>query len=168
MDVSPELLRRHDQRGPRYTSYPTVPAWRAPFGEAEHRAALADAADGEPIALYVHLPYCRTRCLYCGCHARANHRAVVVDAYLDDLERELALVFDALGPGRAVAQMHWGGGTPNHLTDPQLARLFAMIERHVRFVPGAELSVEADPRVATRAQLALLRGLGFGRVSFGA
>ena len=88
-------------------------------------------------------------------------------SYLDDLERELDLVAEALGTRRTVTQLHWGGGTPNHLDDAQLARLAAAIAQRFTLAPDAEASVEADPRLATPAQLALLRSLGFRRISFG-
>lgn len=168
MIIDTNLLQRYDQRGPRYTSYPTVPAWSTTFGAASYTEALADGAkDDAPVALYVHLPYCLKRCLYCGCHAIATSRSSTIDAYLDRLDDELALVFGAFGDGRAVQQMHWGGGTPNHLSDAQLERLMRMVESHVRFAPGAELSIEGDPRVTTFAQLLHLRALGFDRISFG-
>ena len=166
--IPPDLLGRYDQRGPRYTSYPTVPSWSAGFGDAQYRAALqAATAEGSPIALYVHIPYCVTRCLYCGCNAVATSRTTTKDDYLDTLERELRLVIDTMGARPVVAHMHWGGGTPNHLSDEQIMRLFSMIEQRVTFAPDAELSVEADPRLATRSQLELLKELGFNRISFG-
>jgi oxygen-independent coproporphyrinogen III oxidase len=168
MHIPAELMQRYDQRGPRYTSYPTVPAWSRSFGAQDYEAALGDAADdGEPLSLYVHLPYCRTRCLYCGCNALASFRDTTINAYLDSLEAELAMVMERLGRRRTVVQMHWGGGTPNHLNDYQLARLFSSIENRVHFAPGAELSIECDPRLVSRTQLALLHGLGFTRISFG-
>lgn len=168
MAIDPTLLQRYDQRGPRYTSYPTVPSWTASFGPAKYAEALAEGGeDDAPVALYVHLPYCLKRCLYCGCHAIANSRSSTIDGYLDRLDDELALVFGSFGNGRPVQQMHWGGGTPNHLSDAQLERLKVMISRHVEFAPDAELSIEGDPRVTTLAQLLHLRALGFERISFG-
>lgn len=168
MHIEADLLSKYDQRGPRYTSYPTVPAWSREFGAADYENALSVAAnDGEPISLYLHLPYCRTRCLYCGCNALASSRDATIDAYLDTLEQETEIVFSRLGKAHPVVQMHWGGGTPNHLNEQQLARTFEMIECRVQFAPDSEISVEADPRLVTRTQLSLLRGLGFSRISFG-
>lgn len=162
------LLARYDKAGPRYTSYPTVPAWSAAFDDAAFAGALADVRDADaPLAVYAHFPYCAAKCFYCGCNALTTSRAETVDRYLDDLEREVALVLASLGPGRRMAQLHWGGGTPNLLDERQLARAFTLFADAFRMTEDVELSVEADPRLVTREQLRTLRALGFTRISFG-
>ena len=163
-----DLICRYDRSGPRYTSYPTVPAWNSQFGETEYRDALRDLdADDGPVAIYVHMPYCAAKCFYCGCNAFTTNRPAVIDRYLTDLERELDMVLETIGSGRIAAQMHWGGGTPNLLSDAQLARAYGMFERRFSFTSDAELSIEADPRHSSRLQLTFLKGLGFNRISFG-
>jgi oxygen-independent coproporphyrinogen-3 oxidase len=146
-----------------------VPFWSQSFGVAEYRAALRDVADApaEPLALYVHLPFCLSRCHYCGCNATVTKRAVVVDAYLDRVEREVELVTQTLGCGQRVVQLHLGGGTPNFLMTHQLNRLMGLLRGHFQIAAGAELLIECDPRIGSREQLEVLRGLGFNRVSFG-
>jgi oxygen-independent coproporphyrinogen-3 oxidase len=167
-DVAPELVSKYDRPGPRYTSYPPVPHWTTSFGEAEYRAALRDAArDTGDLALYVHVPFCPQRCLYCGCNVTVTRSAARVDAYLDRLEREMTLVVEALGTGRRVTQLHLGGGTPNALSAAQGARLVRMIERRFAFDGHAERSLEADPRLVTAEQLRHLFQLGFRRLSYG-
>lgn len=166
--VPAELIARYDKAGPRYTSYPTVPTWSARFDEDAYRQALAAAgADEAPLALYAHLAYCATRCFYCGCNALTTRRPETLDQYLDTLEAEIELVVACLGRGRRVAQLHWGGGTPNLLGDAQLRRAFAMFTSRFRFTDEVELSIEADPRLTSREQLRTLRALGFTRISFG-
>jgi oxygen-independent coproporphyrinogen-3 oxidase len=167
-EVSPELLARYDVPGPRYTSYPAVPDWNGTVGPADWAAALGRAGLGEtPIALYVHLPFCASRCLYCGCNATVTTRAEIVDRYLARLEREMDMVAQAIGGRPRIAEMHWGGGTPNFLTDGQVEALFGMLERRFGLDARTECSVEADPRLVTREQLATFRRLGFSRISFG-
>lgn len=166
--ITPELLDRYDRPGPRYTSYPPIPHWTDRFGEPDYREALSELAAGpDPVALYVHLPFCVSRCWYCGCNATVTPHHSVQRAYVDRLERELAIVGGALGARRPARQMHWGGGTPNYLPQPQIERLIGLIERHFDLLPGAERSIEMDPRVASAAQLEFLRRAGFQRVSFG-
>ncbi len=167
--VPPALVHRYDVAGPRYTSYPTVPAWTAPFGADDYRAALREVAGrpAETLSLYVHLPFCAARCHYCGCNAVVTRRTEVVDRYLDRLERELDLVLETLGRGRELVQLHWGGGTPNFLDQPQRHRLVERLERDFRFSPVAERSIELDPRLVTPGQIADLKALGFNRVSLG-
>ncbi len=163
------LIERHAKALPRYTSYPTVPYWDAEFGEAEYVDALDDAGDApdQPLSVYVHLPFCGKRCYYCGCNAIAGHRAEVVDRYIERLSWEIEGVVDRIGVGRSVSQIHWGGGTPNFLTDAQTARLFGMLESAFHIEADAEVSIEMDPRVATASQPPLLKRLGFNRISMG-
>jgi len=166
--VSPDLIVRYDTPGPRYTSYPTVPAWKGAFGPAEYRQALVElaAAESEPVSIYVHIPFCGYRCHYCACNVTVAGSTDVADDYLDRLECELELVAGIVGR-RRVAQVHLGGGTPNLLTTAQCTRLSEMLERRFVLEPGAERSLEADPRLVTREQLVGLRELGFERISYG-
>ena len=167
--VPAELIARYDVPAPRYTSYPTVPAWTAPFGPGDYRAALAELAEaeGESLALYVHIPFCEYRCHYCACNVTLARRREVADDYLDRLERELDLVTEVLGRHRRPQQLHLGGGTPNFLTVGQSNRLAGMLESRFALGTEVERSIEADPRLVSREQLAGLRELGFTRISFG-
>lgn len=163
-----DLVAHYDRPGPRYTSYPPVPNWTKPFGEAEYLAALDDAArDSGDLALYVHLPFCPVRCLYCGCNVSVTRNGGKIDAYLDRLECEMDRVVDRLGRRRKVTQVHWGGGTPNVLSEEQLLRLHELLVRRFDIGADAEQSVEADPRLVSHRQLQWLYALGFRRISFG-
>ena len=164
--VTPELLQRLDRPGPRYTSYPPVPAWSENFDDREWLRALAELA-GQPerdVCLYVHLPFCGKRCLYCGCNAEVPSCRRDVDRYLDHLARELDLMVAVTGR-RRVVQMHWGGGTPNFLTPAQLRRTWGLLGD--RFELAGEMSLECDPRAGNADQPHLLRELGFNRLSLG-
>ncbi len=169
VQITPDRLARYDVPGPRYTSYPTVPYWKAPFGAAEYREALRELArlEQDPVSVYVHLPFCGYRCHYCGCNVAVATRTDVVDRYLDRVEQELDLVTGIVGHGRRVLQLHLGGGTPNHLTVGQFGRLVQMLERRFAFASNVERSVEADPRLVTREQVQALRAFGFQRISYG-
>lgn len=164
--ISPELLAKYDTPGPRYTSYPPVPDWSGGVDETVYRTALASLGTGD-LALYVHLPFCAAKCLYCGCTATVTTRAEVVDQYLDRLEAELRMVTEAVGYAPVLRELHWGGGTPNFLADGQLVRAFDLIATYFTLADDIECSVEADPRLVTETQLRWLRGLGFTRISFG-
>ena len=169
MDLTPELIAKYSRPAPRYTSYPPIPAWSRGIGPADYRSALEAAArqPGEPVSLYLHLPFCPRRCLYCGCNVLITRERGKLDRYLDRLRDELDLVTRALGLGRRVAQLHLGGGTPNYFDEAQLRRLWQTIGERFTFAAHADLSIESDPRLATPEQLRLLRGFGFERVSFG-
>jgi oxygen-independent coproporphyrinogen-3 oxidase len=164
-----DLLRQYDRPGPRYTSYPTAVEFHEGFDEAAYRdrLAAASARPDEPLSLYVHLPFCRERCTFCGCMVVITQKPEVSEKYLAYLHREIAMLAEALGPRRRIVQYHWGGGTPTYLSVPQMAALHAEVTRHFTIEPGAEVAIEVDPRVTTVAQLALLRDLGFNRLSMG-
>jgi oxygen-independent coproporphyrinogen-3 oxidase len=167
--ISEEFVEKYNKPGPRYTSYPTVPAWKQAFGEAEYREALHEL-NGRPddeLAVYVHVPFCAKACHYCGCNMLVTHDKDEVTAYLDRLEQEIARVTDVIGTGRRVVQLHWGGGTPNFLKNEQIERVLGMFRTAFAVAPGAEVSLEIDPRIGSPEQAAFLKAAGFNRISLG-
>lgn len=170
---TPELLRRLDTNGPRYTSYPTADRFHERFGEREYRQALAARADlarhraAPPLALYLHIPFCESVCYYCACNKVITRHHERAGEYLDALEREIALHVQALGARQRVTQVHFGGGTPTFLSDEELARVRGAIVCAFDVAPDAECSIEVDPRTASADRLAFLAALGFNRLSFG-
>ena len=164
----PDLIRKYDRPGPRYTSYPTAPEWSDAFGPPQFVESLerADAQTG-PLSIYVHLPFCREMCRFCGCNVVATHDRTRADDYLDVLEKEVALVAARLPRRRTATQLHWGGGTPTFLDEKQLARCHAIVARHFDFAPDAELAIEIDPAITPRSQINRLSELGFNRISMG-
>lgn len=164
-----ELLDRYDRPGPRYTSYPPIPSWSASFGERDYREALGHLArlPEDPVALYLHLPFCVARCWYCGCNATVTRHDHVQQAYVGRLIREMGMVCDALGARRRAAEVHWGGGTPNFLGPAAMEQLADALHERFQLAPDAPTAIEIDPRVASVEQLGLLRALGFNRLSVG-
>jgi len=166
--VSRELLKKYDRPGPRYTSYPTAPEWSADFGPEDYRKALRQvAAENDPLSLYFHIPFCKERCRYCGCTTVITQNSDRVEKYLAHLDREMELTASHFPIRKRVMQMHWGGGTPTHLTLTQIERLHRSIADRFELDPGGETAIEVAPRVTSHAQLRLLRSLGFNRISLG-
>jgi oxygen-independent coproporphyrinogen-3 oxidase len=172
--VTEELLRRLDVNGPRYTSYPTADRFVDAFGPEDYARALEQRAEGagviggsSPLSLYVHIPFCESLCYYCACNKVITKHHERAAEYLDALEKEIALHVERLGPGQAVSQLHFGGGSPTFLSDVELARVMSALRAAFRIAPGAETSVEVDPRTVTAERLAHLASLGFNRLSFG-
>jgi oxygen-independent coproporphyrinogen-3 oxidase len=163
-----DLVQRYDVAAPRYTSYPTAPVWTDRFGEDDYIAALERAAAVDaPLSLYVHIPFCRKMCSYCGCNVIVSKTGDKVPAYLDALDKEFELVASHLGSRRRLARLHYGGGTPTTLDERQLVRLWRTITDRFTLDRDAEIALEIDPMVTSREQLALLRGMGFNRLSMG-
>jgi len=166
--VSDALLRKLDVPVPRYTSYPTAPVWTEEIGPGAYASALARAGQKDaPLSLYVHIPFCKERCSFCGCNVAIARNSSTADPYLASLLREMDAVCDLLGSRRSLSQIHWGGGTPTFLDERQIAQLFTAISSRFAILPDAEVAVEIDPKVTSRSQLELLRTLGFNRLSMG-
>jgi oxygen-independent coproporphyrinogen-3 oxidase len=167
--VTLDLLRRYDKPGPRYTSYPTAVEFHEGFGADAYGARLAEAAASPdaPLSLYIHLPFCESRCAFCGCSVIVTKKRHVAEQYLGYLLREIRMVAQALQGRRHVVQYHWGGGTPSYLSPDQMRVLHAEVRRHFTIDPTGELALEVDPRVTSFEQLETLRELGFNRLSLG-
>ena len=167
--IANELVAKYSGPAPRYTSYPPIPAWTSKVGPAEYRDALETASQDQSdvLSLYLHLPFCPQRCLYCGCNVTITRRRSALEAYLDRLGHELDLIVGILGRGRPVVQLHVGGGTPNYLDDDQLERLWRMLDDRFTLASEADTAIEADPRLSGTQQLSRLSAMGFRRVSFG-
>ena len=168
-DVTLDLLRRYDRPGPRYTSYPTAVEFHDGFGADAYADRLAEAArePRAPLSLYLHVPFCESRCAFCGCSVIVTKKRHVAAQYLDHLCREIRLVAAALRGRRHVVQYHWGGGTPTYLSPAQMQHLHGEVARHFDVDAGGELALEVDPRVTSCEQLDMLRALGFNRLSLG-
>lgn len=168
--VSPELRARYDVRGPRYTSYPPANHF-APVDLDELVRRYAErnelGADDPGLSLYLHVLYCKRRCLFCGCHSEVSSRPEVLSSYVDDLLRELDVVQRYVSPARVVRQIALGGGTPNHLPEADLDRLLGAVHERWHIADDAELSAELDPRTATPAKLDIFLDHGVNRISLG-
>jgi len=167
-DLPRELIEQFDQATSDAVILPP-PGHGQRLGAAHYAESLRAVAErpGEAVSLYMHLPFCPVRCLYCACHTTITHDGEKIDRYLDTLEQEMDLVTERLGMGRALSQLHLGGGTPNYLTDSQLIRLMEMVSRHFQVGTDTATNIECNPRRASAGQLELLKGLGFKGVSFG-
>ncbi|MEN9868986.1 MAG: hypothetical protein RL748_4576 [Pseudomonadota bacterium] len=170
IEISEPLIRRFDKLGPRYTSYPTADRFHNQFAESHYLAQLAARAnnpDRAPLSVYVHIPFCASLCYYCACNKIITKDHSRSASYLRYLAQELALLAPHLGGKQACVQLHLGGGTPTFLNDAELSQLMALLQQHFEFVPGAEISIEIDPRTVREGMMQHLAALGFNRTSLG-
>lgn len=164
-----ELLRKYDRPGPRYTSYPTVPVWSNDITHDDYVTALRTSAGNtdEPIAMYLHIPFCQCRCYYCGCNTFITKSDKRVREYVDLLCREIIKIAELLGKRNKISQLHFGGGTPTYLSIEQFSHILDTLEEHFTFVENCEKSIEVDPRVTTEEHISYLTSRGFNRISLG-
>ncbi|QDF96564.1 oxygen-independent coproporphyrinogen III oxidase [Azoarcus sp. DD4] len=166
----PQLIRRFDINGPRYTSYPTADRFVEAFDARALQDWLARRAVGgvsRPLSLYFHIPFCNTICYYCACNKIITKDHGRSAKYLKYLAKEIEMQAAALGGSRQVTQLHLGGGTPTFLSHEELRQLMDSVRAHFNLVPNGEYSIEVDPRKVDFDTVELLATLGFNRMSVG-
>lgn len=166
------LIGKYDRPVPRYTSYPTAPHFHAGIDAATYADWLAALPEDEPISLYLHVPFCKQLCWYCGCNTQITARAQPVAAFADNLIAEIELVGWHLAAGgitakRPVTSVHFGGGTPNSLTADDFRRIMMALAHVFALDADLELALELDPRHLDRDFLDALHDCGAARVSLG-
>lgn len=164
-----DLIRKYSIPGPRYTSYPPATKFTADLAALELEQAIAsdNRPDSGPISLYFHLPFCETRCWFCGCNTVITQRRGAAAEYLDDLAREMRLTAARMDTTRPVTQIHLGGGTPTFFPPDELRRLGRLIRELFNVAPDCEFSVEVDPRRLTPDHVQALAEIGARRASLG-
>jgi oxygen-independent coproporphyrinogen-3 oxidase len=164
-----EVIPRYDASGPRYTSYPTAPSWNDDFGVEDYRAALQRTSErtSNEVALYAHVPFCRSLCHFCACNRVITKKEELPKRYLETIDKEIRAVRESIPSNPTTSQLHWGGGTPTHLSPDQIQTLFRSMTDAFPLSEGAEVSIEVDPRVTTQDQIDTLADCGFNRISMG-
>lgn len=169
-DIDFDVLKRFNQQGPRYTSYPTAPVFSDKFNQDDFIDEIRDtngASSDQPLSLYFHFPFCEKLCYFCGCNMRVTHDRALIKEYIGYLKKEIDLIRPLISNDRKVAQMHWGGGTPSYLYPDEIRDIGGFIRERFEFEPDIEASVEIDPRGLTREHMLAFSEIGFNRTSFG-
>ncbi|HAO99771.1 MAG TPA: coproporphyrinogen III oxidase, partial [Fibrobacteres bacterium] len=164
-----QLLLKYDGAVPRYTSYPPANFFTEDPAVADCEELLRTSNHVGPrnISLYIHIPFCARRCLFCGCHTETGRPGVFIRQYLEMLQKEFRLLLSYLDRSRPVTQIHFGGGTPNFVPFANLEELMKCITGELHLDPSAEIAMECDPSLISLPRLEELRRVGFNRLSFG-
>ncbi|MEM9619696.1 MAG: oxygen-independent coproporphyrinogen III oxidase [Pseudomonadota bacterium] len=154
-------------RAPRYTSYPSALHFQEKLNPDRVIDKLKTIDLYEPLSVYVHIPFCRQLCWYCGCNMRVENNYQRALGYVDALLDEIRIVGGFLsGNGRPVS-VHFGGGTPNYLSPEDLGRILNTIELELGLTDDAGLAIELDPRLVRKDDIMSLAAQGFSRMSMG-
>jgi oxygen-independent coproporphyrinogen-3 oxidase len=161
-------FEKYSKPGPRYTSYPTAPNFKEDFTQEDLIDFFSKQDENRPLSLYIHIPFCRSACYFCGCNVIFTSKEDKKVRYIEYLKKELLLLKKHLNTNRVVTQMHFGGGTPTFLSAIQLQEVIALIKQTFpNFSPTAEISCEVDPRFFTQEHMEVLKDGGCNRLSFG-
>lgn len=168
-EIDLEILKKYNQPGPRYTSYPTAPLFSSDFTAADFTREIIETntETASDISLYFHFPFCESLCYFCGCNMMVSRDRTLIREYNERLKREIDTLAPLISTNRQVSQMHWGGGTPSYLTPDEILDIGAFIKSKFNFADDIEASVEIDPRGLTRAHVEAFREIGFNRTSLG-
>ncbi|HSD62683.1 MAG TPA: oxygen-independent coproporphyrinogen III oxidase [Ignavibacteriaceae bacterium] len=169
-EVDLKKFKKYDKPGPRYTSYPTAPHFSESFTQEEYLDEIIKTNYGEnlpDLSLYYHIPFCDTLCYFCGCNMIVTRNRDRVKEYLKYMKKEIDMLRTYILADRKVAQLHWGGGTPTHLTPDEINDLASYIRMSFNFNEESENSCEIDHRDLKREHLEALRNNGFNRISMG-
>ncbi|MDO4904778.1 MAG: oxygen-independent coproporphyrinogen III oxidase [Lautropia sp.] len=172
MDSMPtfDQIRQFDQPGPRYTSYPTADHFAEAFDAEKQGWWLGNRAlrqPGQPVTVYVHIPFCESICHYCACNRIGTRDFSRASRYFDTLRQEIELYAAHLPKDVRISQLHLGGGTPTFFSDELLKALVQTLDERIGYQEHAERSIEVDPRTVDAQRMENIRAMGFNRVSFG-
>lgn len=169
--LSPEtvhdLITRYDAHAPRYTSYPTAAQFTPDVDGTRWGQWLSTAPVDAPVSLYLHIPFCKRLCWYCGCNTRAMNRVAVMASYVDLLLAEADLVLARTGREVRVGSIHLGGGTPNMLPPAELERLMAGLATRFDLSDCYDIAAELDPEVLSEDWMQAAGRIGLSRASLG-
>ncbi|WJG10339.1 oxygen-independent coproporphyrinogen III oxidase [Aliiglaciecola sp. LCG003] len=161
----PNLVKKYDSNGPRYTSYPTALSFHDSFVNDDVIKALKTTPNNKA-SLYFHIPFCHSLCYYCACNKIVTRHSEKADEYLQFLFEEMSNRQSLLSRHK-VQQVHLGGGTPSFLTIQQLTNFIAHLHRTFSIEQDAEISIEIDPRNLPLDYINHLSNIGFNRISIG-
>jgi oxygen-independent coproporphyrinogen-3 oxidase len=169
MNIAPHLLEKYNVPVPRYTSYPPANHFNEEVTGAEMEELIRTSNNWSPdhIGFYVHIPFCKKICFYCGCNACTLKSTNEVTRYVEALQQEIRLVAKELNQSRKVTQIHFGGGTPNSIPAEMLEEIVRSIRLEFSVSDTAEIAIETNPAYLDEVYIDTLLRVGFNRFSFG-
>lgn len=165
--MNASLATRYAGSVPRYTSYPTAPHFTDDVDQSVYGSWLATLTADTAVSLYMHIPFCKEMCWYCGCFTKIVNRYEPVESYVDSLLAETDLVAAHLSTRLTARAIHWGGGSPTILSPEDWRRTIAHLHHNFEITDDAEIAVEMDPRTTTKDYVTALAACGVNRVSIG-
>ena len=164
-----ELLKKYNQSGPRYTSYPPATFFDSKFSNSDHERHIVESNNENPknISIYIHIPFCPQICHFCGCTTESGYTKPFLERYVDAVIKEIDHVSKKIDKKRKVTQVHWGGGTPNAISYRYIERITNKLYDEFEFASVYEMAIECNPAHLEFRHIELLKKFGFNRISLG-
>lgn len=163
------ILLKYNTPGPRYTSYPPANFFHSGYTSADYRKSIVNSNTEKPenISIYIHIPFCKRLCHFCGCNTGIAKGKDHIDRYVRALLKEIRTVSQLIDKNRFVTQVHWGGGTPNSIPYEYIGQIMSELKSVFKFHPSAEIAMECSPAYLTPGNISSLAEMGFNRLSLG-
>jgi oxygen-independent coproporphyrinogen-3 oxidase len=164
-----KLIKKYQVNTPRYTSYPTADKFNTNYNINTHNENLENILlDDKNFSLYIHIPFCNTLCLFCGCNKIITNKREKITVYLNYLEKEMQLLYEKSKKNRInISQLHFGGGSPSWLSKEEITRLMNILNKYFNYSFADEIAIEVDPRHTNADYINNLKNIGFNRISIG-
>ena len=142
-----KLVKKYNESGPRYTSYPPATFFNENFGDKEFLKMVRNSNDEKPenVSIYIHVPFCPQICHFCGCTTETGFTKPFLERYVNAVIKEIELVSDNINSSRKVTQVHWGGGTPNAISYRHIEKITNKIKERFEFSDNYEMAIECNP-----------------------
>ncbi|MDL2403491.1 oxygen-independent coproporphyrinogen III oxidase [Rhizobium mayense] len=161
------IVKYGEERLPRYTSYPTSPCFTPDVDDSTYGDWLTAVPLEKAASLYVHIPFCRSMCWYCGCHTTITRGDRPIVDYLQMLREEICLVSARTKAPINIDHLHFGGGTPTIMGPKKLLGLIELLHEHFSFTDSTQIALEIDPRTLDQEMATVLGEAGIHRASVG-
>ncbi|MFC2775204.1 oxygen-independent coproporphyrinogen III oxidase [Segatella oulorum] len=162
------LFKKYNVPVPRYTSYPTANEFE-PFDAHRYLKAVETSNDAaaDNISFYIHVPFCRHLCHYCGCNSVAMAQSKRIEEYFETLHQEIDLLLPHLRKDRRISQIHYGGGSPSSMPLPLIRGINEHLLSAFSTIDKPEIAIECHPGYLESNDWQYLLDSGFNRFSLG-
>lgn len=169
MKIREELALKYNYPVPRYTSYPPANRFGGGFAGADYLRVVEESNSWSPsnVSFYIHIPYCKKLCFYCGCNSCRAKDLESIDNYFKAMRLEIEAVTGRIAPDRKISQIHFGGGTPNSVPVSFLKSIIDLLALNRPFIDRPEIAIECHPAYLDDDYVSELKSAGFNRFSLG-
>lgn len=163
------LISKYNIPVPRYTSYPPANFFHERFSETDFWQAVERSNSEQPehLSFYIHIPYCKRMCYYCGCNSFPMAREAEVQQYMAALSAEIDRVCERIDKRRKISQIHYGGGSPTSVPLHYLQKINRQLLGKFDCIDNPEIAVECHAGYMDGADFEQLIAAGFNRISIG-
>lgn len=169
MELKKKIIKKYNQPGPRYTSYPPANYFKGEFSTDTFLKGIDQSNHENPqnISLYFHVPFCPRLCHFCGCNTQLGNNRELIASYMDRIVKEFHHISSRLSKARKVTQVHWGGGTPNAIKLHYIEKAMDEVFKTFNIAENAEIAIECSPAYLSKDDIGRLSDMGFNRISLG-